>query len=171
MEPVTVKEMIRYCEAFIADIQKQIAKGEGEPWMSEAIRIESAIVAHLRKTPEPVRAEAFNEDYVGELIKQRVLLEREVNELTARCELTAPRMVEQHFIDKLTKRKEELTWTLATLRETKQRHKLHLQQRLAGVQSELDSGLVELADEQELRHLQQQLVRKIEIIDTELKTI
>lgn len=167
--------MVAYCNHFISDLEGQIRKGEGEDWMVEAIRIETAIVAQLLKTENagsaPVRAANFNEDYIGELIKQRVMLTHDIADLEQLCSNNHQRMVEVHYADKLAKRKEELDWTLSALREAKQRHKLHLQQRLATVDGELSSGLVELAEEQELRHLRTDLVRKIEIIDTELKQL
>lgn len=174
MEQITVKHMVAYCHKFIADLQSQIEKGEGEDWMVDCIKMETAIVAQLLKTEKaeaPVRPITFNEDYIGELIKQRVILTQEVTDLETLCDNRGPRLVEQHYEDKLHKRKEELAWTLAALRSAKKNHLQFLQHRAESLRAELNSGLVELAEEQELRHLLYDVDKKILSIETELKSI
>jgi hypothetical protein len=165
--------MIAYCKKFVADLESE---PDNEAWMSEAVQIEKAIIQVLESVGSKQEAvgstpSVFNEDFIGQLIRQRVALNQQVNELTLLVEGSSNPENIAGYREQLQKRKDELSWTMQGLREAKQRHKLHLQQRLAAVQADIDSTLTELADEMDLRHLHEDLVKKIETIDNELKAL
>lgn len=165
--------MIDYCKKFVAGLESD---PDQEAWMSETVQMEKAIIQVLEglletRSQQPATSNQFDEDFIGQLIRQRVALNQQVNELTLLVEGSRnPEYIAQ-YNNELNKRKEELLWTLQSLREAKQRHKLHLQQRLAAVQAEAESPGTELVDEVELKHLAEDLVKKIETIDNELKAL
>lgn len=47
MEQIPVSEMVAYCQKYIDGLKREIANGDGEPWMHESIRIEEAIIKRL----------------------------------------------------------------------------------------------------------------------------
>jgi len=172
-QQITIPRMIAYCKKFVADLESD---PENEAWMSEAVQFEKAIIQVLEglletSNQKPATSNQFDEDFIGQLIRQRVSLNQQVNELTLLVEGSSNPENIAGYREQLQKSKDELSWTMQGLREAKQRHKLHLQQRLAAVQAEIDSALTELADEMDLRHLHEDLVKKIETIDNELKAL
>ena len=176
---VTIAEMIAYSNKYTEDLKKLIAEGDSEPWMHEGIRITNAIVHVLESVDKlPIwfdsredEKKQFNEDLIGQLIRQRLTITHQIDELTHRVEGARHPESIAGYVEELEKCKEALAWTLQSLREAKLRHKLHLQQRLAAVLAEAESPGTELVDEVDLKHLAEDITKKIEVLDNELKTI
>jgi hypothetical protein len=172
----TIEQMIMYCEKYIHDLQHE---PEIEPWMENAIEMETAIVEVLKSVniqqstvdSGQSTVKQFNEDYIGQLIRQRITLDQQVLELSLMVEgANQPENI-AGYRETLRKRQEELAWTKEGLRAAKRQHLAFLEQRLARVYEQLKDSKTELIEMEDLNGFAKQLTLKIELLKRELETL
>lgn len=166
--------MIAYLQKTVDELNKCLAEGKSEEWMKDAILMETAIITELNKSQfstdvtrinTPI---AFNEDAIGNNIKVKVKLLHEIEVLKER--LQGSQQPDVNYATLLHEKQEELKWTNETLRDLKQKHKLHLQQRLATIDREIEESF-DAFHIDEMNSIRRQMLTKIEAIDAELKTL
>lgn len=183
-EKITIPQMIAYLQRTSDEWSQLMAKGEGEEWMIDATAVEQAIIKTLNAVyhsaegapllPKwaidgtPIQLSNFNEDAIGNNIKVKVKLLHEIDVLKER--LQGSQNPDGNYATLLHEKQEELKWTNETLRDLKSQHKLHLQHRLATLDREIEQSFDAFSID-ELNGIRREIVRKIEMIDAELKTL
>ena len=183
-EKITIPQMIAYLQRTVDEWNQLIAKGEGDKWMIDATAIEQAIINTLKAVKHnaegvpllpkweidstAIQLNTFNEDAIGNNIKVKVKLLHEIDLLKER--LQGSQNPDANYATLLHEKQEELKWTNQTLRELKSQHKLQLQHRLATIDREIEQSFDAFSID-EMNGIRREIVRKIEMLDAELKTL
>lgn len=172
MSKYTIQNQIDYLQRTVNERTTHIANGDGEQWMHECIAIEQAIINVLKAVKPmdglPLNPTTFNEDAIGNNIKVKVKLLHEIEILKERIQ--GSQNPDVNYATLLHEKQEELKWTNETLRDLKSKHKLHLQHRLATLDREIEQSFDAFSID-EMNVIRREIVRKIEMLDAELKTL
>jgi hypothetical protein len=174
MKNIPITSMIAYLQRTVDEWTKCLADGEGEEWMTDAIGIETAIINVLKAVkyteglPLPAPVTSFNEDAIGNNVKVKVKLLHEIEILKERIQ--GSQNPDGNYATLLREKEDALKWTNQTLRDLKNQHKLQLQHRLATLDREIEASF-NAFDIDEMNSVRKGLVKKIEMIDAEIKTL
>ena len=168
---ITIPQMIAYLQRSV----DEWTRGE-EPWMKDAIIMESAIIEVLKTVgslkiewSKPAPLVSFSEDDLGKAIINKVALVNEILQLELMMRgATQPENI-AGYRSSLHEKREALRWMEQSIRELKAQQKLYLQNKLATIDAEIEMES-NAFDIEELKELRRRCVNKIEVIDAELKT-
>ena len=180
MSKYTIQNQIDYLQKTVMFYASSIRKNGGEKWMVDAMEIEQAIINTLKNhqmvaanlphlvPSTPAKPVEFNEDAIGSNIKIKVKLLHEIDMLKER--LQGSQNPDNNYATLLHEKEEALKWTNQTLRDLKQRQVEHLQQRITVLDREIEQSFDAFRID-EMNEVRRDMVRKIELIQAELKTL
>lgn len=180
MSKYTIQNQIDYLQRTVDEFSKTLAQDNGPEWMKECVEIEKSIINTLKNhqmvaanlphlvPSTPAKPVEFNEDAIGSNIKIKVKLLHEIDMLKER--LQGSQNPDNNYATLLHEKEEALKWTNQTLRDLKQRQVEHLQQRITVLDREIEQSFDAFRID-EMNEVRRDMVRKIELIQAELKTL